>query len=207
MKQFVLIFLVCFFNVSLFSNTLHWSTTVAPGTVLGGAGGSWFGTRLYSGDAVGLGMEISGLVGPGVGMLSFPEGTISWHQRYYLVDDGDLIGADLVNSGSPVYDNDFWSPTPYEMQIFPNKTFMLGYWVNQDVGTPGPTVDDYYCWAELQWTGSELVLLNSAGVSGAGGLYAGTWDVIPEPTTMVLFLLGGFCVLIKKKFSKYSQDR
>jgi hypothetical protein len=158
------------------------------------------GTELYGGDVVGLRIEISDLVGPGVGMLSFLDGTISWHQKYYLVNDGDLIGENLVNSGSPVYDNDFWSPTPYEMYIAPSQTFMLGYWVNQDVGTPGPTIDDYYCWAELQWTGSDLVLLNSAGVSGAGGIYAGTWDVIPEPATVVLLLLGGLCIFVKKKF-------
>ena len=186
-------------NTSLLANTLNWTSAN-----LYEQWSDYFSltTEVGSiGDVVWTDMEVSNLVGPGIGTLSFPSWSISYAEKYYLVNSGDAVDANLVNTGTPIVDNS--GSSIYEMPISPNQTFMLGYWVDQDTSSPyTPTVDDYYCWAQLQWTGSDLVLLKSAGVSGAGGLYAGTWDVIPEPTTIILFLLGGFCIFIKRKFTK-----
>ena len=204
MKMCFVLFLVIFCIIlNGRSATLSWSSAVLTGR--GGVQEYALSTSFSNPGAstgCGMWMDVYDIIDPpGLGTLGFVNGTLNIHQVYYLVNQDDLIDANLVNTGSPVFDNDVWSPTPYEMSIIPNQTFMLGYWVDMsssgsDVGS---TVDDYYCWAELQWTGSDLVLLNSAGVSGAEGIYAGTWDVIPEPTTIILFLLGGLAVFIKKK--------
>jgi hypothetical protein len=207
MKKLVInIFLLCFYGLSVCANTITWSSSALSDK---GGNSYSYGTSFYNSEkeetiAVQMYMDIYDLVGPGLGTLGFVGGTASWAEKYYLVNQGDLVDENLVNTGSPVFDNAVWSPTPYEMSIFPNQTFMLGYWINSDdLEDPKlPTVGDCYGWAQFTWTGSDLILDDFAGVSGAGGIYAGTWDVIPEPATIILFLLGGFCIFIKKKFSK-----
>jgi len=198
MKKTLITF-VLMINLSMFANTITWSSAQLYGVL----NSYILNTRIKNSADVGIDLDVYDFIAPGFGTFGIVDGTISYEQKYYLVNQGNLIDGTLVNTGTPVYDNA--NPSVYEMPIVPNQVFMFGYWIDYSFtgnSGSGATIDDYYGWAELQWTGSELVLLNSAGVSGAGGIYAGTWDVIPEPATVVLFLLGGFCIFIKRKLTK-----
>jgi hypothetical protein len=72
-----------------------------------------------------------------------------------------------------------------------NETKYYAYW--EDILGSNPDVpdeDDYYGWMALTYTGSALVVTDSATATG-GGIIVGTYTQIPEPATLLLFGLGG----------------
>ena len=57
----------------------------------------------------------------------------------------------------------------------------------------------YYGWAALLWDGMELTLVDSAAETTGAGIYAGTYDAIPEPTSAGLLLVGIAAALLRRK--------
>ena len=91
--------------------------------------------------------------------------------------------------------DEFGEYAPVHLRL--NEIFYLGFWFDVDEDTvPSDTVD-IYGWASLLWDGTELTLVDSAAETTGVGIYAGTYDAIPEPTSAGLLLAGIAAALLR----------
>jgi hypothetical protein len=108
------------------------------------------------------------------------------------------VNAATVGSATPFAENfglGGWQPIDLNI----NHVFYLGFWLDADGnGTPSASTD-IYGWAALLWDGTELTLVDSAAETTGAGIYAGTYDAIPEPTSAGLLLVGIAAALLRRK--------
>ena len=79
-----------------------------------------------------------------------------------------------------------------------DESVFLGYWDDRAAFDGIPTDNDNYGWVELQNTLSGLTLVGGATAIG-GGIYAGTYTQIPEPSTIALICAGATAVLLRNR--------
>ena len=79
-----------------------------------------------------------------------------------------------------------------------DDSIILGYWDDRAAFDGIPTDSDNYGWVELQNTLSGLTLVGGATAIG-GGIYAGTYTQIPEPSTIALICAGATAVLLRNR--------
>jgi len=82
------------------------------------------------------------------------------------------------------------------------ETRYYSYWediLGSDRDIPDAT--DNYGWVSLTYTGTELVVSDSATALG-GGIIVGTYTQVPEPATVLLFGLGGFGAWLLRRNGK-----
>ncbi len=87
-------------------------------------------------------------------------------------------------------------PTLGTVNIDINQIFYLGFWLDADAGG---APSDIYGWAALRWDGAALTLVDSAAETTGVGIYAGTYDAIPEPATAGLLLAGIAAALLRRR--------
>ena len=102
-----------------------------------------------------------------------------------------------------------WDTPTNSISIELYESVLFGYWDDKErfeVEDRTPAVNDSYGWFELQNSDSGLVIIDGATAVG-GGIIAGTYTQIPEPSTIALLLVGTFGLLIngrnKKKFQQW----
>ncbi|HMP90442.1 MAG TPA: PEP-CTERM sorting domain-containing protein [Kiritimatiellia bacterium] len=69
-----------------------------------------------------------------------------------------------------------------------NTSFYLGYWLDEN-NSSAPDFGDNFGWVLIERIGDELVLVDSAMETTGAGIYIGTFEAVPEPTTMSLLIL------------------
>jgi len=101
-----------------------------------------------------------------------------------------------------------WDTSTNSISIEPYESVIFGYWDDKErfeVEDRTPAVNDSYGWFELQNTDSGLEIIDGATAVG-GGIIAGTYTQIPEPSTIALFLAGTFSLLINGRYKKKFQQ-
>jgi hypothetical protein len=84
-------------------------------------------------------------------------------------------------------------PSTYDFDN--GSPFYLGLYTGSDVPVNGIYSDPLFGWAQLVNNAGVIQLLDSALVYQAQGIYAGTQTIIPEPSTLGLFALGGLLLV------------
>ena len=118
-----------------------------------------------------------------------------WFATQYgtAIDASAMEDADYLVNADPVEFGSIYMPL--------NQVFYLGFQLD------GPPAPDYphpplyyvYGWASLLWDGTELTLVDSAAETTGVGIYAGTYDAIPEPTSAGLLLAGIAAALLRRR--------
>ena len=118
-----------------------------------------------------------------------------WFAPQYgtAIDASAMEDADYLVNADPVEFGSIYMPL--------NQVFYLGFQLD------GPPAPDYphpplyyvYGWASLLWDGTELTLVDSAAETTGVGIYAGTYDAIPEPTSAGLLLAGIAAALLRRR--------
>ena len=125
---------------------------------------------------------------------------ISWNideeSDWYLVASGDEFSAQNIDGG--VFTTIFTADSPRGPIAVGSGDFFLG--VNTGLGFDAPLFEpnrDVFGWVHLRNTGTELVLLGDAmaydfPTPGApeNGIIVGAVDAIPEPSALMLFVVG-----------------
>ena len=120
----------------------------------------------------------------------------SWFETAH----GSPIDMTAASLATPFVENfsDDWTP----VNLYLNQVFHLGFWLDVDwSGTPSSTTD-IYGWAALLWDGTELTLVDSAAETTGVGIYAGTYDAIPEPAVAGLLLVGLAVLTMRRRHTR-----
>ena len=114
-----------------------------------------------------------------------------WFATQYgaAVDASALVNANFLVNADPM---EFGSiEMPY------NQVFYLGFQLD-GVGAY------VYGWAALLWNGTDLTLVGSAAETTGAGIYAGTYNAIPEPSAAGLLLVGLAALAMRRRHMRRS---
>ncbi len=109
---------------------------------------------------------------------------------WYAVSPDQPIDPGLVQGSTTAFHVGF-APgyehvTEVPILMTSGAPFLLGFWIGP---SPVPTSGDVFGWAELMYDGSTLHLLDSAAETTRPGIFAGRYEAIPEPSSMLLLSL------------------
>ena len=110
---------------------------------------------------------------------------------YNLAFTPDYVQNDIALLGN------MGSNTTETLIIPIDESIFLGYWDDRNLDYT-PTSNDNYGWFELQNTAGGLTILDGATAIG-GGIYAGTYTQIPEPSTITLVCSGAIAMLLRTR--------
>ena len=123
---------------------------------------------------------------------------IAEYYALYAAVSGTAITPAYAQNNTPLVAN--YSPGPFAstVNIPIDESIFLGYWDDRAGFDNIPTANDNYGWVELQNTMSGLTLVGGATAIG-GGIYAGTYTQIPEPSTIALACSGAIALLLRTR--------
>ena len=110
-----------------------------------------------------------------------------------------IVSANDPISLQPILAGDYVEMTYPNTYVFPvSETFYLGFYTGNSFPQNGIYADPVFGWGEFLNNNGVIQLLDSA-LNTAGGIYAGTQNIIPvpEPTTLGLFALGGLILRLR----------
>ena len=113
---------------------------------------------------------------------------------WYSVTPGTAIDSAFAAS-APAFANAFTGDLSGRIQLSLGQTFLLGFWLDAN-GNSNPGSGDRFGWARFTYNSSGLSLVDSAIESTGTGIIAGTTTVVPEPSTVWLFLVVAAPILI-----------
>jgi hypothetical protein len=120
-----------------------------------------------------------------------------WFATQYgaAVDASALVNANFLVNADPM---EFGSiEMPY------NQVFYLGFQLDAPPNPAFPDVPVFiYGWAALLWNGTDLTLVDSAAEMTGAGIYAGTYNAIPEPSAAGLLLAGLAALAIRRRHTR-----
>lgn len=132
--------------------------------------------------------------------LSFETINIDESSGWYLTTYNEAFTTQTIQNGNhPVFYSSRTDPMNNDLPIEPGP-FYLG--IQTWRGT-----NEVFGWALMNNTGSELVMLDNAMAYGAEGIYIGTTQAIPEPTTLALLGAGGLALYATRRIRKPSHQR
>jgi len=117
--------------------------------------------------------------------------TIGIGHRWFATQYGAVLDASALLNADFLLNGDTMEFGSIEMPY--NQVFYLGFSLDEGPlsGPYNNTPDHYiYGWAALLWNGTELTLVDSAAETTGVGIYAGTYNAIPEPSAAGLLLAG-----------------
>jgi hypothetical protein len=134
----------------------------------------------------------------GNGDFEFSYAGIAEYYALYAAVSGTAITPAYAQNNTPLVAN--FSPGPFAstVNIPTDESIFLGYWDDRADFDNIPTANDNYGWVELHNTMSGLTLVGGATAIG-GGIYAGTYTQIPEPSTIALLCSGSIALLIRTR--------
>ena len=125
--------------------------------------------------------------------------TIGIGHRWFATQYGAALDASALVSADYLANADTMEFGSVDMPF--NQVFYLGFCLD---GPPIPTFPyspSYYLygWAALLWDGTDLTLVDSAAETTGVGIYAGTYDAIPEPAVAGLLLVGLVVLAMRRR--------
>jgi len=87
-----------------------------------------------------------------------------------------------------------------------DDSFYLGFWIDHGVSS-GPDAGDVFGWAELMYDGDTLHLLDSAAENDGVGIYAGQYQQVPEPSSVLLLTIGAGGILFYRRSKQRQQEQ
>jgi len=150
------------------------------------------------GGGVGLGFETQRYSG-GATMVHRPEYTTLGYSLFLLpMDVGSLVDYESVFvNGSDFFQNMKNGVPSVPFSILQGKTAYLAI----AFGVLGDSEQDSwlrYGWIEFGYNGANVFIVNSAVETTGLGIFAGTGNVVPEPSS-VLLALSGFSLLLLRR--------
>ena len=113
---------------------------------------------------------------------------------------GDAVDANSAAAVSPLADN--ITPQTGTTQITGNQVFYLCFWMGNGGGGTAPGAPgSVYGWVSLIWNGTALTVKDSAAETTGVGIYAGTYNAIPEPATAGLLLAGLSALALRRRLA------
>jgi len=140
----------------------------------------------------------------GLTRLRFVNHNIDEGSDWYLANLGDSFSKETIESDSFVT---FFSASADVHNVIDVgfSEFYLG--VNTGQGPPvgGFSPRDVFGWAKFRNSPSGLELLESAVAYQTDGIIIGTTTTIPEPSSLLLVVICGACLIVQRKCSKMTR--
>ena len=182
---------------------VYQSSVIVGPNILGFFDGIYATTQpALEGHGAALGLKVTvpphGRFQPPRPVLSPNGGTIGIGHVWYEVAAGTVIDPAYVADATPFY-NAYNPSVSGQIQLTPNPTFLLGFWLDADLDQI-PDAGDRFGWARLSYTAaSGLTLLDNAIESTTAGIIAGTTTTAPEPGSILLLLCGGALFALRRR--------
>jgi len=141
---------------------------------------------------------------------------LDWHTLGYGVlllqtNYNTLIDDDFFNNSPDPFFNTYTSSgfsmsemdlsIPHTNSDFSN-TILLAFAIG-GLDWSGEFVSEWYGWIEFGYTIKDGVYIANSGVETTGlGIYAGTGNAVPEPSTVLLAMSGGTILLLRRRKRK-----
>ena len=128
--------------------------------------------------------------------------TVNIGHKWFTTQHGAALDTSALLNAEYLGRNDTYALGSIEMPY--NQVFYLGFQLDGAAPLlPDDTVAFYvYGWAALLWNGTDLVLVDSAAETTGAGIYAGTYDAIPEPSAAGLFLAGLAVLAMRRRHTR-----
>ena len=177
-----------FVLLSLLSITLCASNVIWPVVGLGKFGTTYsIGADTPEGDGAGVFMNLVWGGGPTATLTAY-SATMGIGHIWFQTEAGTPINDHAVTSSEPFLNA--FTAEEGSIALTLNKVFYLGFYLESSTAI--------YGWASLVWDGTELRLTDSAYETTGVGIYAGTYEAIPEPTTVCLLAVGCASLLLRR---------
>ena len=182
---------------------VYQSSVIVGPNILGLIDGIYATTQpALEGHGAALGLKVTvpphGRLQPPRAVLSPSGGTVGIGHVWYEVAGGTVIDPAYTATATPFYNADNPSISGL-IQLTPNPTFLLGFWLDANFDQI-PDTGDRFGWARLSYTAaSGLTLLDNAIEDTTAGIIAGTTTTAPEPGGTALLLAGGVLLALRRR--------
>jgi hypothetical protein len=146
--------------------------------------------------------------GPMSAVLTGGGYTLTPGHMWYEVSLDDVIDPSFVLT-SPTAFMEACSPqyehvveVPIQMEV--SEPFYVGFWIDDWDLTGVPKPGDVFGWAQLVYDGTTLHLLDSAAENAAPGIVAGRYQSVPEPSVLILLVLGAGGITVLRRWRQFS---
>ena len=133
-----------------------------------------------------------------VSQFTFSYAGIAEEYALFGVTPGVVINPTFAAGTTPLVSNNGVDPGSTVQTFTLGQSRYFGYWDDRhpNLGNRIPEISDNYGWVLITRTAAGLQVFSSATAIG-GGIIAGTFTQVPEPSTNALILIGaGLCLCI-----------
>ena len=132
-------------------------------------------------------------------------GTVGIGHSWYAVAESTAIDADFASNTTPFYS--IYDSGNFSQSIdMSSQPFMLAFWLDAN-GTDVPDTNDTFGWAKFTYDGSTLNLIDSAAENDGVGIYAGQYQQVPEPSSVLLLTMGAGGILFYRRAKRHQQEQ
>lgn len=158
------------------------------------------GSDISPGGGAGVWLEV--VCGPGLeATLYARDMTVGIGHSWFTTQYGAALDASALVNAEYLGRNDTYKLGSIEMPY--DEVFYLGFQLDAPPNPAFPDVPVFiYGWAALLWDGTELTLVDSAAEMSGVGLYAGTYNAIPEPSAAGLLLVGVAALVVRRRHTR-----
>ncbi|NLL84747.1 MAG: PEP-CTERM sorting domain-containing protein [Lentisphaerae bacterium] len=116
-----------------------------------------------------------------------------WRQLVY----GDIVDQNSVMGDHGDYFFTFWdghyNDPVTDLIINKGEPTYLGFFIESDA------IDALFGWVALGYDGTKVYVIDSALETTGVGIYAGTYDAVPEPSVGLLLFAGATALLLRRR--------
>jgi hypothetical protein len=119
---------------------------------------------------------------------------------YFVTPQGTAFTPEYISSHTPLVVNSGFSSFGNEIIIQNFGSILLSYW-REPYLQDSPSI---FGWVRIRNIGGNLSVLSSAATDASGGIYSGTLQAIPEPSSLAILILA--CPLITMRKKRTTRD-
>ena len=140
-------------------------------------------------------------------LLNSESSTLTPGNIWYEVAYGTAIDANYVLDSTTAFHNGYHDAfehlTIEPITITSSALFYVGFWISDGYS---PKEGDVFGWAKLSYNGTVLQLLDSAAENDGVGIYAGQYQQVPEPSSVLLLTMGAGGILFYRRSKQRQQE-